>query len=656
MKKGKFSDGKRKKIKNFSPDRIFPLPKLITFLLLSAIFLLPLIIFPSAFNYVMIKLSQVQFFLLLSFLFLISFLLKTGKVSLYRFSFYLPFLLYFLWNTVSLLYSPYPYASITQWETVITLMALTFFTANFLEKEKSTIYVLWVLFLPYSFLVVKELIFYIQEKTPVIPSTFGNPNFFSAYLLLLLPLPLVLSLYFLKKRRILPLLGLSSLFILALILIIVIRSRAAYIGILASFVYLIFYFRKEILGGKRKIYLLLFVFLLLISGALFTVTHLTSLKEAWEKELSQGTVGIRVKIWEGTWRMIKAKPLTGWGIGTYHLIYPRFRIPSYFLNPHSVNATVHAHNEFLEIWSETGIVGLTLFLWIIFLLYREGTQIKGGEKENFLVPGILSGITGLLVNNLFGVNLRFPASPVLLFFLMGFIYSLRAEKKKFIRSKVFPPMVNSIVISSLILLSAWVYHLEVIKPLLSSVHLKKGIEYRYNLEWEKAIKEYNLSLYWNPYNLRTLYRLGFAYASTGRLEKALQTYLRLKEIAPYYAEIDFNLGTLYLQKGEWDKALKFLEKAREANPYKPETHLNIAKVWEKKKNWKEAEKSLEKALEVDNTFLPAYLELAELFLRRKNYEKAIYYLELAREKYPHNVKIKKILSYLKERVKKKKND
>ena len=164
--------------------------------------------------------------------------------------------------------------------------------------------------------------------------------------------------------------------------------------------------------------------------------------------MTTGTVGIRIKIWQGTLRMIKARPFIGWGMGTYPIVYPNFRVPEYFLNPMSVNATDHAHNEILELTSEMGIIGLGIFLWLLGVIFLRGIRVFYNRTLNFINiihAGLLAGVIALLVHNLTCVNLRLEASALYLYLFLGLISagcklseSLKEENyfiKKFFKKK-----------------------------------------------------------------------------------------------------------------------------------------------------------------------------------------------------------------------------
>lgn len=79
--------------------------------------------------------------------------------------------------------------------------------------------------------------------------------------------------------------------------------------------------------------------------------------------ISQGsdTVGLRYTLWKAGWRMFIEQPLLGVGIGMFPYQLPYYAadlLPAYHLD-------IVAHNMYIQILAETGIVGLGLFLSLL---------------------------------------------------------------------------------------------------------------------------------------------------------------------------------------------------------------------------------------------------------------------------------------------------
>lgn len=75
----------------------------------------------------------------------------------------------------------------------------------------------------------------------------------------------------------------------------------------------------------------------------------------------------RSQIWRANIDMIKDRPLLGWGYGNYK----RFR-DSYYQRYPEVDTTAHAHNNFLQMWVDGGVIGLAAFFCLFWSILRRG--------------------------------------------------------------------------------------------------------------------------------------------------------------------------------------------------------------------------------------------------------------------------------------------
>lgn len=70
----------------------------------------------------------------------------------------------------------------------------------------------------------------------------------------------------------------------------------------------------------------------------------------------------RLEIWKQSWEFIKKEPLTGIGIGNYPLVLNQ--------KVELAKAGSTAHNIYLHVWSEIGVVGLVLLLFIFWKVFH----------------------------------------------------------------------------------------------------------------------------------------------------------------------------------------------------------------------------------------------------------------------------------------------
>lgn len=119
----------------------------------------------------------------------------------------------------------------------------------------------------------------------------------------------------------------------------------------------------------------------------------------------------RVQIWTDTIPMIAARPLTGWGLNTFAWSHLRFRSTGDNSLPQ------HAHNEYLEITAEAGLVGAAICVWFLSLLLSQmGRRIRGAAPgfERAVRIGCLSSWVGILALSMTDFPTVIPATNFVL--------------------------------------------------------------------------------------------------------------------------------------------------------------------------------------------------------------------------------------------------
>ncbi len=105
----------------------------------------------------------------------------------------------------------------------------------------------------------------------------------------------------------------------------------------------------------------------------------------------------RMAHWWAAWAMWLDYPWTGVGAGNYAVAYEAYRMPGW------KDPLGHAHNIFLNVMAETGLVGLVAYVllwgWVYVLALYRLPRTHGWARAVHL--GALGGLTHLTVHNLF---------------------------------------------------------------------------------------------------------------------------------------------------------------------------------------------------------------------------------------------------------------
>lgn len=222
-----------------------------------------------------------------------------------------------------------------------------------------------------------------EEMAGRVCSTFENPNVLGEFFLLTLPLT-VIRMFYLKniKTKLLY----SAFAIVQGICLVFTYSRGCWLGIiLAAGILLLFSAKK------------LFV---LMTAGVFAVPFVLP-QNVIDRFLSIGntadsSTSYRIYIWEGTLRMLKDTWAYGIGLGTaaFNAVYQRYALGAI--------SAPHPHNLYLLILTETGIIGLILFLFAMFYVFK-GLGYVAKNKPNFrnLSIGFMACFGGYFLQGIF---------------------------------------------------------------------------------------------------------------------------------------------------------------------------------------------------------------------------------------------------------------
>ncbi len=150
--------------------------------------------------------------------------------------------------------------------------------------------------------------------------------------------------------------------ILAIILAILFTlSRGAYVALLMTTFILICYRlfnKKEV---QMKVFGLLYIVLSML--VIFLLSFSPFMERFTDIFLAQDTSRQhRIELWRKSLMVIKENPFFGVGLGN---------LPIYIEPDKNLRAPVNAHNTYLEIWAELGLVGFVLFILIFLsLIYK----------------------------------------------------------------------------------------------------------------------------------------------------------------------------------------------------------------------------------------------------------------------------------------------
>jgi Tfp pilus assembly protein PilF len=346
----------------------------------------------------------------------------------------------------------------------------------------------------------------------------------------------------------------------------------------------------------------------------------------------------RLYMYRNTIGMIQDNFFMGVGFGNFKYVYPHYRDRGEWALSGLNTRVEEAHNEYLQILSEVGIIGFLAFVWILLMMGRMSLWMiqKGDLNRYFFISLALTmGILATLVQSLFDFNLQNPASGITFWMAAGFLEVVyhSAKKKKdqgvnipivfSIRSKILR---GGIGLGILVCLATGIFYS--VRPAIGDYYLKWGRFYMEVKDWEGAFFCFEKARSFAPYHFDIYFHLGQTSDQLKDYERAVQAYQRCIALHPYFIEAKNNLGAVYIKLGLIDEAIEEFKGSIEINPYHPGLHNNLGYLYGKRNLLEKAVEEYHKTLELDPENAEVHKNLGLLyFYKLKDYPKAQRYWE-----------------------------
>jgi tetratricopeptide (TPR) repeat protein len=372
------------------------------------------------------------------------------------------------------------------------------------------------------------------------------------------------------------------------------------------------------------------------------------------------SISFRIFTWLSTWEMINTNPVLGTGVGTFYLTYPSWRRPQiFFIEGKHNTETDHPENEYLELWYDEGIVGLTIFFVLIILVFVAGYKnmvFMCSNKDTCDRPplhvvqlGVISAFSAQLVHDCVCVSLKFVSSGVMLWLMIGIALSINANFIKEKNSKAknyFTKPVKIILQIVVIAVFSYAIVFTIGYFIADRLHAKNIRFLNPNMDYlnsnchEFAIANCDEINKYNPTCTMAVYFKANVHA--GRLAAgdaliAERTFKKLWKTAPNYVQSKYYAATMYSRLFNANKKLRedYINNGRSADVIARQEKETID-------SYNNAVKYYKQYLELDPICPSAYYGLASLYAQVGNLAKAektlVSHLEYPRklQHAPHN--------------------
>ncbi|WP_168161158.1 O-antigen ligase family protein [Desulfatibacillum aliphaticivorans] len=145
-----------------------------------------------------------------------------------------------------------------------------------------------------------------------------------------------------------------------------------------------------------------------------------------EQGIDNASWSSRVTVWKATRDMIADHPVFGVGPGNFSLGFTQYQ-------PEGLSVRFfHAHNDYLHIISEIGLLLIPVVLWMTIVLIRQA-RIKINPPSRLIrgtTIGALAGITAIIIHSIGDFNLHLPANALSFIILAAIFFSSHHDMRK----------------------------------------------------------------------------------------------------------------------------------------------------------------------------------------------------------------------------------
>lgn len=154
----------------------------------------------------------------------------------------------------------------------------------------------------------------------------------------------------------------------------------------------------------------------IVAGSIF-VGGESSLTRFAETSTSKNFTTNRSHIWSTTIEAIKERPLFGAGLGSFNAAYAKHDTFN------GMERVEQAHNDYLQVLADAGIVGLLIGLYFLFQLFKRGRASIKTENlfRRGIAVGALAGCFAILVHSIFDFVLHTSAISIMFLILIALL-------------------------------------------------------------------------------------------------------------------------------------------------------------------------------------------------------------------------------------------
>jgi len=298
----------------------------------------------------------------------------------------------------------------------------------------------------------------------------------------------------------------------------------------------------------------------------------------------------RLLVWEDILSIIKDFPIFGTGFGTFANIFPGYR------TAYRQFIFKHAHNDYLELATDGGIIAIALVIWfmasLLIKVFRT-FKIRRERYSIFLFYGVIAGLTALAIHSISDFNLHNGANSIYFSLMVGLLVSASHTRIKALSdtylTKVKTNRIEWILIPASCLLA--IVPVFFLSDVIGKYNFSKvaGIALNDNVskeELRRVEKTANLASTFDPFEARYYYGLGNIYFYLSGVDLAEGFYKKAVHLNPAKGEYLQRLGLLMAYQEKNSIAEKLFQAGIERDMHMPARYKTYSH-WLMSKNERE---------------------------------------------------------------------
>ena len=387
-------------------------------------------------------------------------------------------------------------------------------------------------------------------------STFLLPSHFAAFLGM--TIPLTTGAFFTVRRITLAFLLLiaASLQILALFLT---RSFSGWLSFLlaGTFVFSICMVIRERVSVRRLAGI--WVMALTAIGLIFFL--LTLLRPDNPFSAKNNPLLLRLLNWKVALRMIWESPFWGRGLATFGLFYPQYQEAG-------GNVVHHAHNSYLQLGTEMGVLGAGAFIWFALWWVRGMVQAlrrDGGQNVPLIMAVLVAGVA-FFIHTALDFAFYEPGCGLVAFAILGLgvPYMRRGERLLRVKEGWRSPLALGGLAVSLALCIIFIL------PFYGRLYYQRAelkLQGRVTIP-ASGVSDLYRAIRFDPRSSEYHHALGVAlFRHLGREEEGIAEVKKAISLSPLHHHYHFDLGMMYLMRGEREKGEGAIRRAQKLCPF-----------------------------------------------------------------------------------------